>query len=78
MVHAHVYRISQLTDAIHASARNIQKKWNRESAYDVPGPYWGAHVLLHSRLKKTDYKSVQLATQERLPRIVPGIHYPAY
>ena len=30
--------ISQL-DAIHASARNIQKV-NRESAYVVPGPHW--------------------------------------
>ena len=28
-----------ITNAIHASAENIKKR-SRESAYDVPGPYW--------------------------------------
>ena len=53
-------------DAIHASARNI-KMWNRESAYDVAGPYWLVHTSHYLRLPEKP-TIIPLAAQERLPR----------
>ena len=47
VVHAYI-----TADAFHASTRNIYKR-NRESAYDVPGPYWC--IRLTTRAWKTNY-----------------------
>ena len=39
------YPHSITADVIHASTRKIlQKKGNRESVYDVPGPYWSIRL----------------------------------
>ena len=65
VVHAYI-----TADAIHASTRNLQEKWNRKSGKDVPGLYWYSYLLHTSHYSRL--------WRNRLYRLPPKKDYHVY